>query len=179
MSIRRIFELGDDALGNLWEISFLPIPFLPDLESAILRITNLTIPGSGANTYEVGYQQQTLKKVGGKVDGPNEFSFTFRVDRNWLIYKAFLLWKNAVANPHTGVIGPDGPGAETRTDVNVWAIDSDGSPLPNFGRWSFRDAFVQNVGDVSFDYGSGDPITVDITMGFVTLDDTALGGLPV
>lgn len=170
MAIDQIFELGDDALANLWDMSIGNISFIPNVTSTVLRVQNLTIPATGANTYEVHYKTQVFTKPSGKVDAPNEFSFDFRVDRNWLIYKGFVAWKNAVANSSSGVIGPD----ELRVPITVWAVSGDGAKPSGLGQWTFDKCFVSNIGDVGFDYTSGDPITVTVTMNFLKMNDTNL-----
>ena len=173
MGIDRIYNLGDDALTNLWDMSIGTIPFLNDVETTILRITDFTIPGTGVGTYEVNYKTQQFTKPGGKVEAPNEFSFDFRVDRNWLIYKAFVAWKNAVMNNYTGVRGTDAAGSPTRVEVSVWPVAGEdiGNPISGVGLWRFEGCFVQDIGDVSLDYGSGDPVTVSVTMGFFRMQD--------
>ena len=174
MSIEIIQNLGDDALQNLFEISITPISFLSDITSTLLRVQNFTIPSTGAETYEVHYKTQKMTKIGGKVDAPNEFSFDFRVDRNWLIYKGFVAWKNAVANSSSGVIMSDGATNPFRIPISAWATDGDGVKVGSMGQWDFKGCFVQNIGDVSFDYSSGDPIVTTVTMGYMKMDDTLL-----
>lgn len=174
MSVQLIKNLGDDALANLWDMNFGQIPFMPDLQSAALRIQNFNIPATGANVYEVHYKTQMFTKPGGKVDAPNEFTFEFRVDRNWIIYKGFVAWKNAVANSYTGNIGADNATSTIRTPVTIWAVGGDGLKLSGVGAWRFDGCFCQNVGDISFDYTTGDPITVTVTMGFLRMNDLSL-----
>jgi hypothetical protein len=91
-----------------------------------------------------------------------------------LIYKAFLAWKNGVANSSSGVIMSDGAANPLRVPVTVWATDGNGVKISGFGQWDFKGCFVQEVGEVSFDVTSGDPITCSITMGFMKIDDTLL-----
>jgi len=172
--VETIYNMGDDAFANLFNISIPPIAFIDQLTATIIRVQNFTIPASGANTYEVHYKTHKITKPGGKVDVPNEFTFDIRVDRYWLVYKGFVAWKNAVANTNTGSIGNDNILDNNRVPITVWAVDASGDPIPNVGSWTFKGCFCQNVGDVGFDYTSGDPITVTITMGFLTMDDTLL-----
>lgn len=174
MSITKIAELGDDALANLWDMTFGPIPFISDVTTTTLRIQNFSIPPSGANTYEVHYKTQMFTKPSGKVDAPNEFSFDFRVDRNWIIYKAFVAWKNAVANSYSGDIGFDGAATPNRIPITVWAVDGDGSRPTGLGVWTFEGCYVTNISEISLDYTSGDPITTSVTMNFLRMNDTAL-----
>ena len=172
MSIETIQNLGDDALANLFQISIGTIGFLDTyLDSTVLRVQNFNVPGTGANTYEVHYKTQKMTKVGGKINAPNEFSFDFRVDRNWKLYAGFTAWKNAVANSSTGVIMADGIDNTYRVPVSAWATGSDGTTISDFNGWLFKGCFVQNVGDIGFDYSNGDPIIVSITMGYTVMED--------
>lgn len=172
--IEVIQNLGDDALANLFEIAISPISFIDDLNSTLLRVQNFTIPATGAETYDVHYKTQKMTKIGGKVDAPNEFTFNIRVDRNWLIYKSFIAWKNAVANPTTGVIMTDGAANPFRVPISAWATDGDGNKISSFGQWSFNGCFCKNVSEVSFDYSNGEPVVSTITMGYVVMVDNLL-----
>lgn len=174
MSIATIQNLGDDALTNLFDMEIGTVPFLPNLQSTVLRVQNISIPETGANTYEVHYKTQVFTKPAGKVNAPNEFSFEFRVDRNWLIYKGFVAWKNAVANTYSGEIGSDGPNSDIRVPISVWAVGGDGLRPSGVGVWRFEGCYPTSVGEVSFDYTSGDPITVSVTMNYLRLNDVSL-----
>jgi hypothetical protein len=176
MSVETLYQMGDDALANLFDISIDPIAYIDNVSSVLVRVQNLTIPASGANTYEVNYKTLTITKPGGKVDKPSEFSFDIRVDRNWAVYKGFVAWKNAIANSDTGNIGDDSPGNNNRINITAWAVQPNGDPIPNFGSWYFKGAWPSNIGDVGFDYASGDPLTVTITMNCLTVDDNNLDG---
>lgn len=174
MSVNTIFQMGDDALQNLWEMNIGTIPYINDMASTILRVQSVTIPATGSTSYEVNYKTQKITKPSGKVDAPNEFEFEFRVDKNWAIYKGFVAWKNAVANSYTGVIAPDNISSNFRVPIDVWAVDSNDDPIPNFGKWSFKGCYVSNVGDIALSYDSGDPIICTVTMNFLGLEDNVL-----
>lgn len=174
MSIDLIANLGDDALANLFDMTLPVISDITELDTNVrLRIQNFTIPATGAETYDVHYRTQKMTKVGGKVDAPNEFSFDFRVDKNYNIYRAFKTWKNFVANSSTGVIMNDGSlTSPYRGPIIVYPVDSSGVKTITGVGWVFAGCFVQNIGDISFDYTSGEPITVTVTMGYARMDDT-------
>lgn len=174
MSVEQIRQLGDDALSNLFDMEIGTIPFIPNLQSTVLRVQNFEIPATGANTYEVHYKTQMFTKPAGKVNAPNEFSFEFRVDRNWAIYKGFAAWKNAIANSYSGAIGPDGGETNFRVPISVWAVDGNGLSPGGLGVWRFEGCYITELGSVGFDYTSGDPITVSVTMNYLRLNDTQL-----
>jgi len=169
--IDTVYNMGDDAFSNLFDISLEPISYIPDVGSTLLRVQNFTIPGTGTDTYEVHHKTQRITKPSGKQNDPKEFSFDIRVDRNWVVYRGLILWKNAVSNQVSGAVGADNPLSNNRANISVWAVTPTGIPIPGLGSWTFKGCFPQNVGDVSFDYTSGDPITVNVTMGFLVMDD--------
>ena len=175
MSIDRIYNMGDDALTNLFNIVIEPISHLNDIEATIVRIQGFSIPETGAGVYEVHLGTQKITKPSGKVEAVNEFSFDFRVDRNWFIYKGFVNWKNAVINPYTGVIGTDDVILNNRTSVVIYPVTPSSDKIENFNPWRFKGCFVQTVGEIPFDITSGDPIICSITMGFLGIDDSDLG----
>lgn len=178
MAIETIYAMGDDAHQNLFQISFNNIaPFFPQSPETILtRIQNFTIPGTGSDTYEVHYLTQVIEKPSTKINYTKEFSFDIRVDQNWLVYNGFKLWKNAVANSYTGIIGQDNIASNNRTDVTVWPLYPDGTSIPGFNHWAFKGAYVKTLGDVTFDMTVGEPIITNVTFGFLALDDDLLVG---
>jgi len=177
MSIDRIYNMGDDALANLFDIVIAPISFLSDIESTVVRIQGFSIPETGNTPYEVHLGTQKITKPSGKVETVNEFTFDFRIDRNWFIYKSFVAWKNAVSNPYTGIIGSDDILNNNRTNVSVYPVTPGGDRIEGFNPWRFVRCFVQSTGSVDFDITSGDPIINTITMGFLGIDDSDLGDL--
>ena len=56
--------------------------------------------------------------------------------------------------------------------VPITIISTDANGIPTGGRWIFEGSFIQELGEVGFDYTVGDPVTVSITMGFLVLNDT-------
>lgn len=173
--IETIYAMGDDAFSNLFDVVISPISFLASgLSSTVLRVQNFTIPGTGTETYEVHYKTQKITKPSGKINHPNEFTFDIRVDRNWTVYRGLVLWKNAVANNIAGTVGPDNIASNARVPISVQAVDASGLPIPGLGAWTFKGCFCQNVGDVGFDYTSGDPITITVTMGYLAMDDLTI-----
>jgi len=173
MAIDVVQNLGDDALQNLFDIIFPPFPGLITGPDPIrFRITNLSIPATGNTPYEVHYKTQMFTKPSGKVSMPNEFTFTFRVDKFWRIYTSFKNWKNIVADTRTGVLAEDvGIGIAGSIRVPVTVIASDSNGVPTGGKWLFEGCYVQELGEVGFDYTAGDPITVDVTMAFMVMND--------
>jgi len=169
--IERIAELGDDALGNLFTITFSGTPTGVDLEDLSFRIQAFTVPSTGGNTYEVHYKTQSMTKPGGKVDMPHEFSFDFRVDRNWNLYTALKTWRNLKIDPYVGNIGSDADsGTNNRGSCIVSPIDGNGDEIDGAPIWTFNGIYPNNIGDVGFDYTQGDPIIVTVGMVFIRMN---------
>lgn len=170
--IDQIALLGDDALSNLFDLIIPPFPGAIDFTQTRFRVTNLTIPATGNSPYEVHFKTQMMTKPSGKVVMPNEFSFEFRVDRFWNIYAGFKNWKNIVLDTRTGFMTPDvGVGVSGTIRVPITVIATDPQGVPTGGRWIFEGCYVQEIGDIGFDYTSGDPINVSVTMAFMVMND--------
>jgi len=181
-----IYQLGDDALGNFFQIfipSFTLVSTDPnsnlngisiDTGNIILRTTTIQIPESGATTYNVNYKTQEFAKIAGKVNSTKTFSMALRIDRYYKEYQKILQWKNAIANPFTGVIGADAfgsAGSSNRVDITVQPIDSDGEVIETSLYWILHNAFIQTVPEISFDYGAGEPISTTLAFQCSTLEE--------
>jgi hypothetical protein len=182
MSIESVFNLGEDAFTNLFEMVFTKVPSLVtaptgfDIQKEKLRITNFTVPGSGWESYEIPYITESITRVGSKVEITKEFSIDIRVDRNYNIYKFFWNWKNAVLNSYTGAMGVDNQFNDgLRTSISIWAIQPGpgGTPVPGV-KWKFEGVICKNVPDIDFDYDNSDPLSISIDFEFLRMDDTEL-----
>ena len=182
MSIETVFNLGEDAFSNLFDLvisrvpSAVPVPAGFDLEREKPRITNFSVPSSGWESYEIDYKTESFSRVSAKVDLSKEITFDIRVDRNYKMYKFFVNWKNAVLNSYTGAMGTDDSMDNgLRTSMSVWAIEAgaEGTPIPGT-TWKFEGVICKSVPEISFDYGSSDPITVSITLEFLRMNDNEL-----
>lgn len=177
-NIDTVFNLGEDAFANLFEISFTPPNGIVNQvgagEMQIARIKGFEIPDTGVETYEVNYKTQSFTRVTAKVDAPNEFTFDIRIDRNYLMYKTFVNWKNSVINTETGQMGEDTSlDSGLRTTVSVWPVQANNTGQKNSDamQWKFIGCICTNVSGISFDHDSGDPLEATITMNFVKMQE--------
>lgn len=168
MSVDVLFNLGDDALQNLFDVIIPPFPGVINATQTQFRIQNFTIPTTGVGNYDIHYKTQMIRKRNGKIEDPKEFSFEFRVDKYWTIYNGLKNWKNIVGNTRTGVLAPDLPGI---IRVPITVITTDSANVPTGGRWIFEGSYIQTLGDVPFDYTAGDPLAVTATFAYLTLND--------
>ena len=175
------FKLGDDALANLWEISFAPFDVGPQVEgltdNLFRRIEEVSIPEVGVDTYEVYYKSIKFTKPKARSTMENEFTFTYSVDNDYALYKAFTLWQNQIFNQVTGKMGADeGLGLRRIPLISVQACDRNGVPLTGteFGKWNFYGCFIQNHEGISFGYEDDDPIKCEVTIHYLTMSRGAL-----
>jgi hypothetical protein len=179
MSVDIIYAMGDDAFVNAFDLQFGPIniPGISDLSSAALRVENLTVPGLTINEYDVNYKSMKITKPNGKIEDPKEFTFTIRLDRPMLVYRLLIEWQKLVQDPNTGAIGADNLIESYRMPFLTVAPSSPGVAvaLPEgVNQWTFRGVYPKAVPEIPFDFSSGDPIKLSVTMGMLSLDNSAL-----
>lgn len=164
--VDTIFRAGDDALGNQFEINFTAFSLLAEVDKLKIRTTTVDIPEFSVESYTVDYKTQRFTKPSGKISTPNEFSFSFRADKYWVLYQALLAWNQYVADNRTGAMAED-VGAITgnanfRTDISV--IPTDSNDVVTAPGWTMEKCYPSNVAGVSFDTASGDPLIITVTM---------------
>jgi len=162
--IENIYNLGDDAFSNLFQVVI-----TEDEEKKFeYRTQNFTIPSSGHETYPIDFMQFTIEKPKPKVILTKEFTIPFRVDANWEIYNWLRDKKNAAIHIRDGVMStlPD-----IEFGVSVNPLDASGEPIADAPTWNFYHVWVKSLPDISFDYTNSDPITIEPTFGFVTMTD--------
>ena len=176
MSIAQTaYGVGDDALGNQFLMTISPISYIQDTFGTNVRIITVDIPEVSVGTYTIEYKTRTIEKVGGKITTPTQFSFTFRIDKNWDLYKGFISWHSAIANQGSGVIQADASGTSVgasliRTSIEIQTVDHNDEPTGM--NWDFEGCWPVNVSGVGFDQASGDPLTATITMSFLRMIPT-------
>jgi hypothetical protein len=170
MSIFTIASLGDDALANNFEVILPPtFPGAVDALSTAIRCTTATIPEKSTGKYSVEYKSQTFTKPSGKITTPNEFSFTFRVDKYWNTYRGLRNWLNIIGDGATGIQSADYVNGASiiRVPISIITLDSAGAET-SIG-WNFDGCYISSLDGVTFDQSSGDPLEVSATFDFITM----------
>jgi hypothetical protein len=172
LSIDSVYATGDDALANLAEILISEFAlFGPLKEQLRFRTTGIEVPGFVMGTYEVPWKSQKYEKPSGKDETPKTFTFTFRVDKYYTVYKALLAWWQYICNSDSGALAED-VGAVTgtsniRADIFVKTIDTQ-NITTNEG-FKFERCWIKELTGFSYDMTSGDPLNCTITMSFVKM----------
>ena len=170
--IDTVFSTGDDALGNYAEIDISPFSLFGPLKDPLkYRTTTIEIPGFTKGSYDVHWKSQKFEKPNGKDESPKTFTTGFRVDKYYTVYKALLAWWQYICNSDSGALAED-VGAITgtsniRTDIMVHTIDTQGI-VTNEG-FKFERVWLKEMGSMSYDVTSGDPINCTLTWSFVKM----------
>jgi len=169
--IDQVYTQGDDALKNFAEVELSPFPLFGLKDKLKYRTTSITVPGFSMGSYDVHWKAQKFGKPNGKDETAKEFSTTFRVDKYYTVYKSLLAWWQYICNSNTGALAED-VGAITgtsniRTDIFVKTIDTQGV-VTNEG-FKFERCWIKQMGDLSYDVSSGEPLDCSITWSFVKM----------
>jgi hypothetical protein len=170
--IDTVYATGDDALGNQAEMSIGEISSIFQMKDPLkVRITIIDIPAYTVGKYTIDYKTQKFTKPSGKIETPNEMTFSFRSDKYWTIYQALLAWKRYIADEDSGAMAED-VGALTgtssfRTNVIVHTIDS--NDVVTYTGWKFEKAWISDLQGINFDQSNGEPIIVQGTLDFVKM----------
>jgi hypothetical protein len=172
MSVDSVYSQGDDALTNIAEILFNEFSLFGTLKEQLrFRTTNIDVPGFTMGSYSVHWKSQNFEKPSGKDETEKTFTFTFRVDKYYTVYKALLAWWQYICNSDSGALAED-VGSVTgtsniRTDIIVKTIDTQGVTT-NEG-FKFERAWIKSLAGFNYDVTSGDPLTCQVTMSFVKM----------
>jgi hypothetical protein len=172
LSIDSVFNTGDDALANIAEISITEFSlFGPLKEQLKFRTTQISVPGFTMGAYEVNWKSQKFEKPSGKDETEKTFTFTFRVDKYYTVYKALLAWWQYICNSNNGALAED-VGVVTgvsniRTIIMVKTVDTQ-NVTTNAG-FTFEGAWIKSLAGFSYDVTSGDPLECQVTMSFVKM----------
>jgi hypothetical protein len=170
MAIDSVYTLGDDALQNMAEITFAPgFALLGVADMLKFRTTNIEIPNFATGAYIVHWKTQNFEKPSGKDETQKTMTFTFRVDKYYLVYKALLKWREMICNSDSGAMAEDVVAGVSliRTNFSVRAVDSRGVVTTN--GWEFENAWLKDIAAISFDETTGDPISLQVTMSFLKM----------
>lgn len=165
MSIQTIRTFTEDALANQFQMIIPPFPGVGNLEQTNLRVLTVDIPEMTHETYEITKNGTKFTRPSGISGNPTEFSFTYRIDKNYEAYLGFIRWHRLIRDPQTGIMAPE---SSYRVPITVQPIDTAGNALS--GGWLMQGCFISSHDGISFDEESGDPLTASVTMQMLGYD---------
>ena len=169
-NLNTVYAFGDDALLNLYEVAVtLPKDLSTTTSDKIIgRIQNFNVPDVVQTTYEVHFKSNHLTKAGGKVGSPKEFTFQIRIDKDYKLYALFYKWAS-LPNSHESTMAIGESENYTGT-IQIYRTGRDldllnGSDDKNKG-FEFHNCWVSTLEGINFDYTSGEPVAVTVTVQF-------------
>jgi hypothetical protein len=172
MSVDSVYATGDDAVANIAEILIPAFSLFGPLKDQLrFRTTQINVPGFAMGSYDVHWKSQKFEKPSGKDETEKTFTFTFRVDKYYTVYKALLAWWQYICNSDSGALAEDVVAvtgtSNIREDIIVKTVDTQGVTT-NEG-FKFERAWLKSLAGFSYDVSSGDPLMCEVTMSFVKM----------
>ena len=179
-SLVSLFEASDDAQSNLFELSFSGLLTSAD-ESVLQRLTvrtdNFTAPETSQGTYSVKFANVSIDRPASKVEVNRQFSFDFRVDANYSLYRTLLYQQSLVFNAEKSRSAYNLKAYADQdmlftTKVTIFS-DSTMSTAADNTRdlFTFEKCWISEIAPLSFVRDSSEPHTVRVTVNFIDMKD--------
>lgn len=156
-----VYQMGNDALQNQGRVIISPISVISEIAEALqFRITDLpSIPEYKIEFNNHSYKGYTISQAKKGSSLTRESSFTFRVDKNWKVYKALRAWGKAIYDHENGDVGLGDTDA-VRTAIT---ISMDDGPS-----WVFTGCIFAGLDAISLsNTDDGTPITCTFTFKYI------------
>lgn len=180
-SIQDIYAIGDDALANMYDLTFkldswegskvntLKLKKIGVDSAAYLRCTEVEIPEFSNANYEVHWRANKIMKPNGKTDFAGTMTTSFRMDKYYDLYNDIFIWNRKILDPISGVIASDDTEENYRADIEI-RVYNPKSEDQQVGLWTVRGAYPQNCPSISLSADNGDPIIVSITWNILSVE---------
>ena len=105
--VTALYEIGPDAMDNLYDVIIIPPEHLTDTSSGIetqmrLRAAGFSPPQFDQQTYSIQYKTVSMNRPSTHITGERSFTITFRLDAYYQVYQALLQWRSLVFEPSVG-----------------------------------------------------------------------------
>lgn len=193
--IQTLVSTGNDAHAHLYEVTFDGGYFTNIATALSIRCEGFSQPPQSQETYPVRYITAYIDRPKTKITLTRNFKLKFRLDDNYTVYKALLAQRKLTSNPAnsfaTGnILTLKENGLLFNVKVNIIKelndTLSDSEDLKINGQsykpevhealrlFNFYDCWVHDVSPLTFS-DSGDPLTAEITINFLTMEDWQSG----
>jgi hypothetical protein len=179
-SIDDIYKIGDDALANMYDLKFdltfegskvstLSFKKIGKDDFVYLRCTEVEIPEFSNANYEVHWRANKIMKPNGKTDFAGTMTTSFRMDKQYQLYRDIYVWNKKILNPVSGVIASDDIVENYRANAYVRVYDPK-NENDQVGIWTIKGMYPQNCPSISLSADNGDPIIVSITWNILSAE---------
>lgn len=188
--ITTLLNHSSDAQGNLFYVTFSPTTAMSGsdgsgVEDMTIRCSGINIPATEQGTYSVKFMNATVDRPNAKVELNRQFDITFRVDSNYEVYRKLILQERVTFDPIKGYTATNIDDKTNLFDISVSVpkITKDTANTPageatkegtieNFEElFRFKHCWISSVDNVSYKYGSSDPLTVKATIQYIYFED--------
>ena len=185
--ITTLLNHSSDAQGNLFYVKFTPNGVNADdySDDLTVRCSGINIPATEQGTYSVKFMNATVDRPNAKVELNRQFDITFRVDSNYEVYKKLILQEKSTFDPSVGYTATNINEKTNLFDISVSVPNitkgTDNTPageatkegtIENFEElFNFKHCWISSVDNVSYKYGSSDPLTVKATIQYIYFED--------
>lgn len=180
--IQTLIAAGDDAHSNLYVARFHSVNgALKDsaAEGLTLRCDGFTPPPTDQTGYSVSFMNQTIERPVAKVNVTRNFSLTFRVDANYLTFKALLDQQGILFNPAKGYTATSIKkflDADYLFDTTLEVAGSMVDTSPEFTQlFAFKGCWISKISPIAYSSSDSAAATVSLTINFLTLEDLHSG----
>jgi len=166
MAITYTEGLADDQMANQFEVVFIgALPGGGDTNLLKLRMDRaFDIPERSMATYDVEYQGIKIPKLSSKEETDKTFTLNFRLDNNWLIYKALNNWFKNGLNENTGAGGTE---ASNRISM---IFNAYGTGRTVKYTMTFNSVRIKTIKLESFDMTSSEPSRCECSFIYASVD---------
>lgn len=133
----------------------------PDRAKYLINASS--VPSSTIDPIEDNWQGNIVKT--GSTTTFDDWTVTFKVDKDYQLRKDFMKWKNAVHDPITNEHGNFNDYAQ---DQEVWLLDTKGNIMHKI---NLIMAWPTSIGEISLDYSNKEKVTMDVTFAFVRTEE--------
>lgn len=146
-----------------WEVKINASNNVGQLELLTARAQNIQIPEKSVETIEINYKSRKARYAG-RDASPGTFTVQFWDDESNAVYNYFNQWlEESISNSESG-------GGKTRKDYAVELVAEllahDGASVT--GTHTFKDVWVQSLGDITLDYSASEHVSFSVTFTYDT-----------
>lgn len=177
-ALKSLIDVGNDAMGRLYEVVFSGGLFPDDTSNMTVRCSGFTPPAPTQSTYKQQFVTAGIERPVPKVDLTRNFSVTFRSDDSWYLYRELLYQQNLTSNAahsfvNTSIDSLKDYFFNVRVNRIVSLSDTDESSIERL--FNFNKCWITDIS--SPDFGSRDASAVTLTckIGFLEMEDWQSG----
>lgn len=166
LDMLNLIDLTGDQISSQFIIKFPQTSFfsgLPNMPAGFSAREVLSLrmdqsfdpPGREMGQYDIYFQGLKVSKSSPVDQSGKEFSLSFRLDENWILYQSLNAWYRYCFDDIRGVSAPD------KTTRTIMYLDTYGVSENPVYRIEYHGVRIKSLKLGSFDPSSGEPVRVE------------------